>query len=193
ALFDAALQTVGLSGLAEDGATALMPFSWRGVRLHATGATVLRVQLSVTGQGEVRLDAADALGSPVLTVDSLTLRPLSGGTAGAAVAASVRDALFRVEWVPVSTAEAEAEAEVAEAVRLSVGEGLADLPGSPDVVVAPCPPGQRASPHWALELVRGWLTDDRFANSRLVLLTRDAVVTSPEDTPDLEHAAIWGL
>ncbi|MFD8440938.1 type I polyketide synthase, partial [Streptomyces microflavus] len=190
-LFDAALQTVGLSGLAEDGATALMPFSWRGVRLHATGATVLRVRLAVTGQDEVRLDAADAQGSPVLTVDSLALRPLSGGTAGAAVAAGVRDALFRVEWVPVSTAEA--EAEVAEAVRLSVGEGLADFPGTPDVVVAPCPPGERASLYWALELVRGWLADKRFADSRLVLLTRDAVVTSPEDTPDLEHASIWGL
>ncbi|MEU2901227.1 type I polyketide synthase, partial [Streptomyces sp. NPDC007056] len=189
ALFDAALQTVGLSGLAEDVATALMPFSWRGVRLHATGATVLRVRLAVTGQDEVRLDAADALGSPVLTVDSLALRPLSGGTAGAAVAAGVRDALFRVEWVPVSTAEA----EVAEAVRLSVGEGLADLPGAPDVVVAPCPPGERASLHWALELVRGWLADERFADSRLVLLTHDAVVTSLEDTPDLEHASIWGL
>ncbi|MEV0889719.1 beta-ketoacyl reductase, partial [Streptomyces microflavus] len=43
------------------------------------------------------------------------------------------------------------------------------------------------------ELVRGWLADKRFADSRLVLLTRDAVVTSPEDTPDLEHASIWGL
>ncbi|MER5981474.1 beta-ketoacyl synthase N-terminal-like domain-containing protein, partial [Streptomyces sp. NPDC001857] len=191
ALFDAALQTVGLSSLAEGGAAALMPFSWRGVRLHAAGATVLRVRLAVTGQDEVRLDAADALGSPVLTVDSLALRPLSGGAAGAAVAAGVRDALFRVEWAPGSVGQAEGP----EAVWLPIGEGLAALPGgpAPAVVVAPCPPGERASLHWALELVQGWLADERFAESRLVLLTRNAVVTSPQDTPDLEHASIWGL
>ncbi|MGK5451461.1 beta-ketoacyl reductase, partial [Streptomyces radiopugnans] len=45
----------------------------------------------------------------------------------------------------------------------------------------------------ALGLVQGWLADERFADSRLVLLTRNAVVTSPEDTPDLEHTSIWGL
>ncbi|MFJ8948443.1 type I polyketide synthase, partial [Streptomyces sp. NPDC102395] len=191
ALFDAALQTVGLSGLAEGGAAALMPFSWRGVRMHAAGATVLRVRLAVTGQDEVRLDAADALGSPVLTVDSLALRPLSGGAAGAAVAAGVRDALFRVEWAPVPVAQAEGP----EAVWLPIGERLAALPGgpAPAVVVAPCPPGERASLYWVLELVQGWLAEERFADSRLVLLTRNAVVTSPEDTPDLEHAAVWGL
>ncbi|MEV8014696.1 beta-ketoacyl synthase N-terminal-like domain-containing protein, partial [Streptomyces sp. NPDC086122] len=173
-LFDAALQAVGLRGLAEDGAAALMPFSWRGVRLHATGATVLRVRLAVTGQDEVRLDAADALGSPVLTVDSLALRPLSDGTAGAATAAVVRDALFRVEWVPVDAAQTEGP----EAVWLSTDEGLPALTGAPDVVIAPCPSGERTSLHGVLELVQGWLADERFADSRLVLLTRNAVVTS---------------
>ncbi|WP_206318059.1 type I polyketide synthase [Streptomyces composti] len=188
ALFDAALQTVGLSSLAEDGAPALMPFSWRGIRLHATGATVLRVRLTVTGQEEVRLDAADALGSPVLTVDSLALRPLSGRAAEAAAAATLRDALFRVEWVPVEAAQAEGP----DPVWLSAGEGLDGLSAS-KVVVAPCPPGERTSLHWVLDLVKRWLTEERFADSRLVLLTRNAIVTSPEDTPDLEHAAIWGL
>ncbi|MFD7284154.1 type I polyketide synthase, partial [Streptomyces sp. NPDC059862] len=186
ALFDAALQTVGLSGLTEDGAAALMPFSWRGVRLHAAGATVLRVRLAVTGQDEVRLDAADALGGPVLTVDSLALRPLSGRAAGAAVAAGLRDALFRVEWVSVDgVREAGSTAEEPETVWLSADEGLGGLSGrsAPGVVVAPCPRGERAALHWALDLVQGWLADERLAGSRLVLLTRNAVTTSPQDTP----------
>ncbi|MFH8371863.1 type I polyketide synthase, partial [Streptomyces sp. NPDC018031] len=46
----------------------------------------------------------------------------------------------------------------------------------------------------ALALVRSWLADDRYATSRLVLLTRGAMVTGPGDTgPDVVHAPVWGL
>ncbi|MFD8094684.1 type I polyketide synthase [Streptomyces malaysiensis] len=46
----------------------------------------------------------------------------------------------------------------------------------------------------ALELVQTWLADDRFANSRLVLLTSGAVAAgTDEPVADLAHAAVWGL
>ncbi|MBI0375705.1 SDR family NAD(P)-dependent oxidoreductase, partial [Streptomyces albiflaviniger] len=46
----------------------------------------------------------------------------------------------------------------------------------------------------ALSLLQQWLADDRFANSRLVVLTSGAVAAGPaEPVADLTHAAVWGL
>ncbi|BBC30136.1 Polyketide synthase [Streptomyces graminofaciens] len=46
----------------------------------------------------------------------------------------------------------------------------------------------------ALALVQGWLADGRFAASRLVVVTRGAIATGPdEDVPDLAHSSVWGL
>ncbi|WP_329393706.1 SDR family NAD(P)-dependent oxidoreductase [Streptomyces lydicus] len=74
----------------------------------------------------------------------------------------------------------------------------------PDVVVLPCLAGNREgtglaeASHAALRRVLGvvqaWLDDERFAASRLVVLTRGAVATTPDETElDLPHAAVWGL
>ncbi|MBD2818854.1 polyketide synthase dehydratase domain-containing protein [Streptomyces parvulus] len=76
ALLDAALHAhlaeVVDGGSRTDGTDGpAIPFSWNGVRLHSAGATVLRVRL--TGDG---LEAFDATGSPVLSVESLATRPL---------------------------------------------------------------------------------------------------------------------
>jgi NADPH:quinone reductase-like Zn-dependent oxidoreductase/acyl carrier protein len=46
----------------------------------------------------------------------------------------------------------------------------------------------------ALGLVQGWLLDERFAGSRLVLVTRNAVgVGTGEDIPGLAQSPVWGL
>ena len=51
-----------------------------------------------------------------------------------------------------------------------------------------------ASTHRGLELVQGWLADERFSACRLVVLTRGAVaVERGEDVPDLAGAPLWGL
>src|SRR6202046_3508391 len=45
-----------------------------------------------------------------------------------------------------------------------------------------------------LGLLRGWLSDERFSDARLVLLTRGAVgVLDGEGVPGLVQAALWGL
>ena len=53
AVLDAALHPIAVTGLAGDGAAVVLPFAWSGVRLHATGARVLRVRLSPTDDGGV--------------------------------------------------------------------------------------------------------------------------------------------
>ncbi|MFD8164593.1 SDR family NAD(P)-dependent oxidoreductase, partial [Streptomyces malaysiensis] len=46
----------------------------------------------------------------------------------------------------------------------------------------------------ALSLLQQWLADDRFANSRLVVLTSGAVAAgADEPVADLANAAVWGL
>ncbi|WKX70498.1 type I polyketide synthase [Streptomyces sp. XD-27] len=104
ALLDAALHALGLAAAEEsaDGGGRL-PFSWSGVSLHAVGAAAVRVRLSPTGNGSVRLDLADASGAPVASVESLALRTVAPEQLGAARGGGVDDALFRVEWAPVPT------------------------------------------------------------------------------------------
>ncbi|MGB3441617.1 MAG: SDR family NAD(P)-dependent oxidoreductase [Actinophytocola sp.] len=65
----------------------------------------------------------------------------------------------------------------------------------PDVVLCPVPGGAlRPSLHHVLEVAQTWLTDERFAGSRLVFVTRGAVGTAAdEDVPNLAHAPVWGL
>ncbi|HEY8986525.1 MAG TPA: beta-ketoacyl synthase N-terminal-like domain-containing protein, partial [Streptomyces sp.] len=73
ALLDAALHAAAF--LPGEG-TGWLPFEWGGVSLYASGARSLRVRLSVAGDGVFCLDAADDTGAPVVSVDSLALRPV---------------------------------------------------------------------------------------------------------------------
>ncbi|MEU1518320.1 type I polyketide synthase [Streptomyces sp. NPDC005811] len=59
---------------------------------------------------------------------------------------------------------------------------------------APAPEATRELLAEAVGLVRRWVGDDRFADSRLVLVTRRALATADtEDVGDLAAAALWGL
>ncbi|WP_280241634.1 type I polyketide synthase [Nocardia abscessus] len=73
----------------------------------------------------------------------------------------------------------------------------------PDVVLVPCVGVEadstliqrtHAMTAQVLHLLRCWLADDRFAGTRLVVVTRDAVAaTSGDRVKDLACASIWGL
>ncbi|WP_035845812.1 type I polyketide synthase [Kitasatospora azatica] len=88
---------------------------------------------------------------------------------------------------------------------MALTDALAWGTPAPATVIAPClPPADTADPasadavhaatHHALELVQEWLADDRFAASRLVLLTQGAVATAAgAPVGDLANAAVWGL
>ncbi|WP_174531540.1 acyltransferase domain-containing protein, partial [Micromonospora maritima] len=76
ALLDAALHPAAL--LPGDGTTGpKAPFAFTGVQVHAVDADTLRVRLTRAGTA-VRLLAVDPTDRPVVTVDALVLRELSG-------------------------------------------------------------------------------------------------------------------
>ncbi|MFI6159260.1 type I polyketide synthase [Micromonospora haikouensis] len=207
ALLDAALHPIGLLD-AGTGTGPRVPFAFTGVQVHAAGASVLRVRLSRAGSG-VRLVAVDESGSPVVSVDSLILRELTGVAAPSAADRS----LFEVTWQPQDVAPA---ADGSGWVAL--GEvGLPEVPAYADVpalvaaveagrpvpafVLLPVgvaggsvPDAVRDVVAGVLAVVQGWLAADLLADSRLVVVTRGAVVVRDEDgVADLAGAAVWGL
>nr|WP_053674773.1 type I polyketide synthase [Streptomyces sp. NRRL B-1140] len=92
-----------------DGELPRLEAEWRGVRLHATGATVLRVRLTPAGDDtdpaegteSFSVEVWDAAGGPVLSADSVRLRPVTA--AELAGARPPHDALFTTELMPVTT------------------------------------------------------------------------------------------
>ncbi|CAM3575087.1 type I polyketide synthase [Kibdelosporangium persicum] len=185
ALLDAGLHAIGL--MTGEGSGARLPFEWQDVALHAVGATALRLRLSPGRSGGVTLRAADGTGTPVATVGSLVLREISADQFTAA-APSGLDSLFRLEWTPVPTPDA-------DQVEWAFHDSLSD--SVPPVVVLPVRANDasvidsaHSATHQALAVVQRWIADERFADVKLVVLTRDAVHC---DRPDLAAAAVWGL
>ncbi|MEV4503455.1 SDR family NAD(P)-dependent oxidoreductase [Streptomyces klenkii] len=204
ALLDSALHALGAGGLVPAADGPLLPFAWSRVTVHGTGAAGLRVRLSQAGGDAVRLEAADGTGRPVVSVESLTLRPVSSDQ----LRTSSRDSLFTVEWAPLA-----APAD-ANGTTVRVYDDIASLMAAPaaetgteadaDAVVVPCPAGQGGDAERVrdvlaevLGLVQWWLAEDRAA--RLVLVTRGAVATGDDPARDDQahndpaQAAVWGL
>ncbi|MGC9443250.1 type I polyketide synthase, partial [Streptomyces sp. WG5] len=178
---------------------AKLPFSWQGVTLHAVGASEVRVRLSRAGRDVVALELADAEGAPVASVRGLVLRAFSPEQLAGPVGGQ-GDALFRVEWSPVA-----AGGSVDDWKLVSAGLQAFETENGavPAVIVVPCAADElardmagavHAESGRVLGLVQEWLSDERFAESRLVFLTRGAVAAVPgEDVADLAHAPVWGL
>ncbi|MEV6624693.1 SDR family NAD(P)-dependent oxidoreductase, partial [Amycolatopsis sp. NPDC051114] len=193
AVLDAALHTIGVSGAAGD--EPALPFAWEGVRLHAVGATTLRVHVRPVGSGAVALDVADGAGAPVASVESLLLRPMSA--VPQAAPAGGGDTLFRLAWEP---AELDAVAEVtdwsvlgsdpfgltealgAKAVSAAEATGLAVLAAGGDDL--------HAELHRVLGLLQSWLAG---SGESLIVVTRGAVAAEAGENPDPVGAAVAGL
>ncbi|WP_327158258.1 type I polyketide synthase [Streptomyces tubercidicus] len=217
ALLDAVLHTVGLGETHGDEGPGL-PFAWTGVQLHAVGATELRARVSKAGESGVRVEVSDAAGAPVATVESLVMREVSADQMR--VAGSGRDAVFRLDWTePADVSGRVAEASMAvvgpvadefvgslRAAGIEAGSA-ADLAvlgrqdTVPEYVLLPVPAagsgavpdGVRSAVHQVLGTVQTWLAESRFADAKLVVLTRGAVAVSGELSPDLTLAPVWGL
>ncbi|GAO07616.1 type I polyketide synthase [Streptomyces lydicamycinicus] len=207
ALLDAALQCAGPDG-------AQLPLAWTGVSLHAVGATALRVALTPAGDGyAVRI--ADVEGAPVASIASVTWDDVPAERL--AEGSGRRGSLYGVDWVAPDPAPAAAPVDP-EGTSLVVlggdGLGVGTAPGgdfldlealkaldpTPEVVVLPVPDsgvvgvsgGVREVAYGVLETLRAWLAEERFAGSRLVILTRSAVSVTGEEV-DLVTAPVWGL
>ncbi|GAA3548077.1 type I polyketide synthase [Amycolatopsis ultiminotia] len=195
AVLDAALHTIGVSGAA--GAEPALPFAWEGVRLHAVGATTLRVHVKPIGSGAVSLEIADGTGAPVVSVDSLLLRPMSAVPKAAEPGGG--EALFRLAW---EQTDFDAVAEVTE--WTVVGEDPFGLTETLDATTATAfgeassglfvLPAGGEDVHAELHRVLGRLQEflSRPEGSLLVL-TRGAVAVEPEENPDPAGAAVAGL
>ncbi|WP_131759623.1 type I polyketide synthase, partial [Actinomadura fibrosa] len=185
ALLDSALHALMLDP-GEDDAAAL-PFVWSGVRLHVSGAAAARVRLAPKGEGEMEITVADAQGRPVAHVESLIVRRVTLDQLAPAQAGP-GDSLFHIEWEPVPAPIVLAPAS--DWVRVA---DLAEVPGRvPATVVLTLPAGTdggvaeavRTVTSDVLRTVQAWLAEERFADSRLMVVTR---------ADDLAHAAVWGL
>nr|BAO20201.1 putative type I polyketide synthase [Sphaerisporangium sp. SANK 60911] len=218
ALLDAALHPLLVSGdqLVSDASQPLLPFTWSGVGVHGTGATAARVRLTLGESGSASVRVESQSGAPLLTGAELTFRPLPAA-AGDAQAASP----YVVTWEPWSPTDANlpglavlasgdrgttealgrvlaAEERYADlaALRTAVADG-APVPG---LVFAAAPDAAETAEglldvtSQALSLVQEWLADDRWADSRLVVVTQGAVRANDDTVVSRPgHAAVRGL
>ena len=222
ALLDAALHTLALGALAGEGERAPeVPFAFAGVRLSRPGATALRVRIG-GGDGAAGLTAADADGAPVLSIASISTRPLDPSALRAGRRPGA-ESLYRVRWVAPAPAEHERShpdvALVCEPGAPSwrgtaasypsldaLREACRERPAPEQVLVdvralggereaagsAAAARDAHALATRTLALLQDWLADERLHASRLVLLTRGASST-PGRAPDLAQAALIGL
>nr|WP_306747649.1 SDR family NAD(P)-dependent oxidoreductase [Saccharothrix yanglingensis] len=202
ALLDAALHASAFA-LPDGGGAGRLPFSWSGVTVHAGGAGAVRVRLTPVGPDAVALAVADADGEPVATVTSLTLRPVAADALDAPTAPT---SVFRVDWTPVTAEATPLDAPVVVGPH-DLGlpgavhhTALDDLDAASGVVFAPVegdPSRPVESAHEVavrvLELCRTWVSDTRFGDAVLVVVTRGAMSVRGEDVADLAAAGAWGL
>lgn len=213
ALFDAAMHAIIVDRIRDGGDDApALPFSWRGVALHAAGRSAVRVRIRLQ-DNRFALQLADDTGSPVLSVGALDTRQVS---AERLRAGNVADALFTVEW-SIATSVATGSVPLARTVVIGAPSseevrGFPDLTtmveeldaageaAVPELVLLHCadtgdesPYAAREALHSVLAAVQQWLGDPRFAASRLVILTSDAVRANEFDPVRPAQAPVWGL
>ncbi|MCW3845274.1 type I polyketide synthase, partial [Micromonospora yasonensis] len=215
-LLDAALRLVAPP---DAEGTVALPMAWSGVRLHAAGATDLRVRLRPDGPDGCDLVAVDRTGSPVLSVEKVAFRqvPLDSLPGQATAQGQV----WRLDWVPVTLPAGPGATDG----WVTIGEPVPgwDLPSHPDVdtlheavsagrLTAPTQvivalPDHRsgddevdvpAAVHEVTErllrTLQTFLTRPAYAGAHLTVLTAGAVSTGERDRlTNLPAATCWGL
>ncbi|GAB3887024.1 hypothetical protein GCM10029964_052290 [Kibdelosporangium lantanae] len=150
-----------------------MPYAVSGA-VGWRAATTVRVRLSPVAPDTYRMDAVDADGRPVLTVDRLTLRPLTT-SAG----------LYESRWEPVEPVSVDGDAVLVDS--------LADVTDPPDTVFLRA---EVADAEFARVAVQEWLA--RFDRSCLVFVTRGSDVPTASlwglvRSAQAEHPGRFGL
>jgi acyl transferase domain-containing protein/NAD(P)-dependent dehydrogenase (short-subunit alcohol dehydrogenase family) len=222
ALLDGALHIVGLLGEQADDPPGgdespklRMPFAWSGVRLYTTGSAQLRVAMRRESGDAVSLVVADESGEPLAAVDSLVSREFTEEQLRAADTA-LSDSLYCLDWTPAvpDLGALGSEVVVLDCTHHGAPIGAPSASGGPPQSrddrqsreAAPPHEGPQAidaerlierahaATHEVLEAIQDWLADERAASARLVVVTRNAVATTPEeDVESLVQAPIWGL
>ena len=178
ALLDAVLHGIAL-GASEGAGEMRLPFSWSGIRVHASGAAQLRARIDRGGEGEVSLALADVQGTPLATVGSLVSRPIDSTQLQAPV--QMQEGLLGLQWRSIALTDQDTAPAEVELLRCEI-EG--DIPTAE---------AARKATQSTLDAIQGWLTDESKTDSRLALITQGAMATRAEESPDPAAAAIWGL
>nr|AXL06385.1 polyketide synthase [uncultured bacterium] len=162
ALLEAALHPAltGEEGLSQ-------PMEWRGLTLHAEGASALRVRLVPGGS----LEAADGTGTLVVTANEVALRPVDAGQLRTTT--EDRDSLFQVNWIELPAGQVAAATDDTEVLEVPGGD-------------SPLTATSRV-----LEKLQTWLTEPEA--EKLVVVTRGAVPAGDLPVSDPAAAAVWGL
>jgi acyl transferase domain-containing protein/NAD(P)-dependent dehydrogenase (short-subunit alcohol dehydrogenase family) len=218
ALLDAALHTATLIGAG--GAEVRLPFSWQNVRLEAVGATGLRLKLSVDPEGIISLAMTDWAGVPVLSTTALATRPVAAeqlqqDQAGVGLPMSVTWlALGRPRELPQQrawTIVAGEDSGLASALRACSSDvrvcgelmELTKIEHVPETVVLDVSSvagtidggvveGVRECVDGVLLFLQGWLGDERFIGSRLIVVSQ-GVVGDDGGLDGLVGSGVWGL
>ncbi|MET9258352.1 SDR family NAD(P)-dependent oxidoreductase [Streptomyces sp. NPDC003717] len=187
---------------ADDGRTWL-PFTWNQVALWAAGAGTVRVRLSPGAhdetEREVRVRVTDATGAKVFTAGSVTLRPADIGQLRSA--RTRHDGLFTVDWTPLPAPALQPGVSGAGGWAV-VGDGVGPADAVRDgeappwaliALVEPTDSGGLPVAERVLALVQEFLAVPELEESRLLVVTRDAVVIDGAGDVDAAAAAVWGL
>ena len=225
-LLDAALRPALLDEAADG--RVWLPFAWNGLVLWAAEASTVRVRLSPLdpggeGERELRVLVADATGAPVLSAESVTLRPVRAEQLAAASGHGL-DGLFTLDWTPLAPpADPHGDARPDGGDRAVLGEDgsplldpsavahHSDLPALvaaidggapvPSTVLTALPATRERTPsadpapvERFSRLLADWIAEPRLNEARLVVVTRAAVRAADDvDGPDPVAAAVWGL
>ncbi len=182
ALLDAALHGSRLAATEDEGRGPSLPSAWRMVSLATAGARELRVRVAPSGNGDgASLLIADSTGAAVASVAELLTRPLELADLRSSQA---RRRLHRVQWQPLQAPPAKAieSAEGTEQVLEEI------LPTREEI-----PAAAQASAERALALLQDWVAEERPEDSRLTILTHNAIAAAEGEAPDLATAPVWGL
>ncbi|MET9353991.1 SDR family NAD(P)-dependent oxidoreductase [Streptomyces sp. NPDC006617] len=201
AMLDACLHAM-VSG--EPSETVRLPFAWNGVQLLGEAGSRVRARLSVHADDPeaMTLTLADDTGRLVATVESIRVRPMPleqlralGGD---------NRSLHRLAWRAVAAPQRPAGARISVAGPDPFGLPYAGFAGGdevPDWLLLPVDGTAATGPEGVLELagrvlltLQERLVDERYADTRLAVVTRGATDADPSDSvPDLAAAAVWGL
>jgi polyketide synthase 12 len=195
ALLDAALHASGLAGVGI-GDQVRVPFAWQGVALHAAGATRLRARITPAGPDAIALELIDTSGLPVLSVGSLSTRPLDTTHLHTAGSASGQG-LLEVAWSPNTLPDPAAGQPMVlfwndfQRDRDSLTGANVVVWESSSAAVEDVVGSAHEATRAVLAVLQSWLTGD--GTGTLVISTRGAVGLAGEALTDLAGAAVWGL
>ena len=164
-------------------AKPLLTSAWQEVRINATGATTIRVKLTLGG-GSSSLEAFDPTGAPLFSVGSVVSREINPDGLRAIVPRADVGSLYSLDWIEIPD---DARAGAAPSIDMIEFEELGFQCSADAARTA------RDACEGALALIKDRIADKTPGAGRLVLLTRGAIAAHAGEQPDLAAAAVWGL